>query len=150
MEGWRGAGLNGELKMLSTLEHLKRVREILALPEHWTQGNYGTRVPVRLAPGQLSQANLAVPIPLASCFCLHGAWAKVAMENGEGFQAAINHFPLQVALGDCVPGEAVPDFDNDGNPVVVPSVVDFNDAPGRTHEEILEVLDCAIKKHAGD
>ena len=134
--------------MLSTLEHLKRVREILALPEHWTQGNYGTRVPVRLAPGQLSQADLAVPIPLASCFCLHGAWAKVAMENGEGFQAAINHFPFQVALGDCVPGEA--GFDEKGDLITIANVVTFNDAPGRTHEEILAVLDCAIKKHAGD
>lgn len=111
---------------MTELEILRGMRELIADPEHWTQGAYATSTPHRgKAPNGSAIAldeSVSVDSPDAKCFCLIGAWSKVTGEPQY-------HVPLQLLLGECI---------NRSDPAA------FNDT--HTHEEVIAALDCAIAK----
>lgn len=108
----------------------KTIAELLATPDSWTDG--------QLARG--SDGEFVSPTsPMAVCWCLLGAIEviyPVDKTYGLGFgQRYREAYSVSCRLQKSI-AELHSEFDG--------SVQDFNDADGRTHEEIL-----AVVKHAG-
>ena len=110
---------------MSVLECLKAVRERLAVPEQWTQGEY---------------ARDEMGVSIGSCcydaqrWCLLGA----VFRESEGLDADSNADSealdlLQEAVGSKGKGLA-----------------EWQDAPERTHAEVLAVIDAAIERAGGE
>ena len=106
---------------MSVLEYLQAVRERLAVPERWTQGEYA-RDEMGMATGSCCYD--------AQCWCLLGA----VFRESESLDADSNADSealdlLQEAVGSKGKGLA-----------------EWQDAPGRTHAEVLAVIDAAIER----
>lgn len=70
-------------------------------------------------------------------------WLQAEASNGKGGYCIIG--ALQAAGGDSsfITGLQA---ENCLRNVICQSIVDFNDAPGRTHKEVLDAFDTAIKQ----
>lgn len=137
---------------MNDLEHLKATRELLAEPDHWTQGGYAMRAPHRRRVRETPPIDDTEPVqsPYATCFCLQGAWAKTG-----NVQYSPSHAALDRLLAPCLPEQYRMDYpenpDDPNSPMISDgSTVGFNDAPGREHSEVLAVLDCAISRLEGE
>ncbi|QDH83499.1 hypothetical protein [Achromobacter phage Motura] len=106
------------------LEVLKDIRETLSDPEHWRQGDYQGH---RIGGVTFDLCHAAVQGRAPNCWCILGAMLKSTYVRGlvveKKLEQAVNHFH--------------PRFN---------SVAAFNDEPGRTHEEVLQVIDYAIQR----
>lgn len=121
-------------------ELLKKGRELISDPAKWTKGAYarnsneiddcGGRVGVHVNAAQ----------PTATCWCSAGALKHFTQEwdpeygpshirNLERSEGWAYHYLLRAVIDLSVFG----------------SVESFNDAPGTTHEKVLQVWDYAIK-----
>lgn len=101
---------------MSTVEVLKRARETISKPERWTQGAYA-----RDARGY----PIGVGHSDAVCFCATGAIARGAPDPEARALAQMG-----VRIGR--------------RPVE--GLAAWNDAPERTHAEVLAAFDSAIKR----
>ena len=101
--------------MNATLEILKKARELISDPSRWTQGTYA-----RNSNGSQE----FIMSPAAVCFCTIGAVRRVCGDKSYGHAL----FSLAARLPD-------PPLE----------LSDFNDAPNRTHAEVLALFDKAIK-----
>jgi hypothetical protein len=106
-------------------DNLIALRELLASPEHWTQGAYATQEPARLQVG----SDLPNPVPLdhGKCFCILGGWLVVTRRYHSS-----EELHLDDLLSRCLISRGFA------------SSVAYNDVPGRKHSEILDLLDCAL------
>ena len=102
--------------MSETKELLQKARALLASPEAWTQGVFA-----RLADGHSAYAL----DPAACAWCISGAIIKAHGSFPGPFEAL---YRMRKVI------QASPD-----------SLVDWNDAAGRTHAEVLAALDRAIE-----
>ena len=109
---------------MSTLEELKAVRELLSDPEHWTRGAFARDA----QGGEISPAS-----PEAACWCIGGAAMYMASEPGWDFIQLLDaSLPVLRAVGDVI------------GCTDVGFIGDWQDAPDRTHAEVLDALDRAI------
>ncbi len=109
--------------MTSISDKLKQARELLA--KGWTQ-HVSARGPDGYAADALDDR--------AVCWCIYGAISHVANVNTND-EWSLLWKPVQDA---CI---AIGYTDSPGTKN---GPVKFNDAPGRTKEEVLAMLDCAI------
>lgn len=109
----------------STLDVLKATRELIALPERWTQ---------RALARDEYKAPVGIFSSRAVCFCLEGALIRSEGDNddADAFYGAENAIKGAKKAIYKVIGSG--------------SISLFNDAPGRTHSEVLAVLDEAIEE----
>lgn len=105
-------------------EILAAMRKLLEDPTHWTQG-----VNARTATGE----EVSWHDDQACTFCLNGAMCKVDPDSGDNKSSY--HFQARDLIHHCIQEKFGQRLD----------LVDFNDAKGRKHEEILSVIDCAIE-----
>lgn len=101
--------------MTQLLDDLKAVRELLAVPERWTQNTHARGVkgaPVSPVGG------------MAVCWCIDGAALRVA-----GNQHSLRYREMDEAIGSAC--ETV-------------CYAFWNDRPHRTHADVLALLDKAI------
>jgi hypothetical protein len=110
---------NADKAQSQLLTDLIAVRELLSAPERWTKG-YGARNSEGTPVDSFS--------PDACCWCLVGACARVTEANEAGNSGRFD--VLRASL----------------RPKAGPCLVRLNDAPERTHAEILAVIDKAIEK----
>lgn len=104
--------------MTQFLEDLKAIRELLSVPERWTQGT-GAR-------NELGY-KVAISNDQAVCWCIDGAAVKVTTRGGGGGGSILRYEALVQAFA-----------------YIHPDFVWWNDAPERTHAEVLALLDKAI------
>jgi hypothetical protein len=102
-------------------DDLERVYALIEKPEAWTQGAYARDAAGELIPREESGDAFAddefAPLrDAAACFCLYGA----------GIRCGLQIYEFGNALGI--------------------DVVGFNDAPNRTHSEVLALLRSAIDR----
>lgn len=100
----------------STLALARRVRALLEAPERWTQGYFA-----RDAAGQ----ECVSKDPAAQCWCIVGAMVRLGSDDPRPDVEFIN--VLKAHLGPA------------GR-----SLSMWNDAPGRTHADVLALLDRVI------
>jgi hypothetical protein len=93
---------------------LTAARQLIADPEHWTQGSNAKR----LDGGHVSALD-----PEAKCFCINGALVRAGDGSASPWPWP---WPSYAELCELVPGG---------------DLIAFNDAPGRTHAEVLAFLD---------
>jgi|SRR6185503_3974183 len=102
----------------SAVEVLERVRDLLSSPDKWTQG-----ASARAANGFVVRPVVnGKPNPDATCYCLGGTFTVVD-PYAEGSAKAYG-FLLHVVGGQ--------------------SIVNWNDAVGRTWKQVMQALDDAI------
>ena len=99
------------------LDVLKAARELISVPERWTQGHFA-----RDASGNLVNSSN----PAAVCWCVYGATMAAARRVGTTTEGAAE---ADRALEETFGGD---DLDI------------WNDAPGRTHAEVLDLFDRTI------
>ena len=106
---------------MSALEELKAVRELLSAPARWTRGVYAR-----------NEQGLAVDPhdPEAVCWCLYGAMIYIVGDSNKRFAVHLD------AAEDAI--NVLSGF------ISAISVADWQDAPDRTHAEVLDALDRAI------
>jgi hypothetical protein len=105
--------------MMTPKEILIAARAKIEAPERWTQGAYA----------KTAKRNKADPnSPRATCWCILGAVAAVTGDNPNRPDRAISS-GLAAAAGVDAYNECV---------------IEWNDAPGRTHAEVLAAFDRAI------
>lgn len=112
------------------LDLFRAVRLLLADPKAWRQGKYaGKRIGETGGPnGDWSViAETVLEDPEANCFCIAGAIDRVADNAGEG-----------LTLRNAARREMMK--------TVTRTTVDWNDAPGRTHAEVIAALDATIAR----
>lgn len=102
--------------MTQLLDDLKAVRELLSVPERWTKDSMA-----RAADGK----DIDYASRKARCWCLYGAATKVT--NHE----LIRGRDLRDVIRNHIGGPGV-------------TIMTWNDAPGRTHADVLALLDRAI------
>lgn len=102
-------------KSNQTVEVLKRTRELVA--QGWCQEAFA-----KTKHGQ----PCAWSEPEAGQFCISGAVRRAAYSQGRG-----NRYELWKRAGDAIR-------------LIVPDFVSWNDEPGRTQQEVLDLLDRAI------
>lgn len=107
-------------KVLTTL---KEVRDLLAESSRWTKGHFAKK-------SKLGYSGVPVNSVEATCWCLEGACLLKA-PSVVVFRKVIES--LAVEIGEISP----PD---------ISFVVEWNDREGRTHQEVLELLDRTIEK----
>lgn len=103
---------------MKTVTILKRARKLLSNPKRWCQWRYG----------QTKEGWLVDPEAKAAySFCAVGAIRRVAKDaaDDDATEAA------KALLDRCVPGY---------------SIIDYNDAKKRKHEQVLAVFDKAIAR----
>lgn len=114
---------------------LKGMKELLSDPTHWIKGTYSRN--------QLGgdTTNFTDIIESGTCFCTLGAAYKVAAPFGI-IDYISKEFDDEVArlLADCGPETLRYEGHVDVN------VATWNDDAGRTHEDIMNGLTCAIEK----
>lgn len=115
-------------------------RQLLDDPKHWVKGQYaGIR---REDYVELVDFNNAA----ADCYCLAGAFTKVAAINGlvelnhSGWETAISLRPDMIEIVGCINGDVPTPVGYDALDVITA----FNDGMQTTHADVLKVLDCAI------
>ena len=107
---------------MTPLTLARQVRELLAVPERWTQG-----APARSAKGR----RVPPSSPSAVCWCVAGAIERqgevtgARMRDELGVLRAMSKAAQQIAW-------------------------DWNDAPGRTHADVLALLDRVIERMERD
>ncbi|QDH83496.1 hypothetical protein [Achromobacter phage Motura] len=111
---------------MSALTKLKEVRQLLAEPSAWRQDNYAG---FRQEDGTISACS--TESPNANCFCILGALIRVGVEDGTAKDAVITQ-AIRFGIDILYPQYC--------------TISEFNDAPGRTHKEVLEVLDVAEQR----
>ena len=100
---------------------LKRVREILSVPEHWIKGDYARDEHNMVASFYESRA----------CkFCAKGAVFKAAYELG--LPGMFSHTAVSVLDAFALKKSSIP------------NIVAFNDAPETKHEDLLGLIDEAL------
>lgn len=105
---------------MTTIEILKKARELLSDPARWTQNAYARDVTGRGVPPTSSSA---------TCWCLIGALAAA-----EGSQCGVSFIAVSEKSK-----AAVDAFNETHLPI-------WNDAPDRTHNEVLQRFDEAIAR----
>jgi len=110
---------------MSALDILTKARELIADPARWTQG----------ALARTTNRETVSPYDnSAICWCLVGACSRASATD----EASDDFGPALAALEDaCVAA---------GGGASIPS---FNDQPGRTHAQVLAVLDAATESLKG-
>jgi len=101
----------------TTLEVLKTARELISVPERWTKGAFARNY---------SKEECDPEDTMAMCWCVHGAFEKISLDCDENIADSIYLARRQYMK------------------FIKCGVISFNDAPERTHSEILEVFDKAI------
>ena len=114
---------------MTTIEILKAARQVIEKPEHWTQGQYARTA---------ENAGVSYSNPRAFCFCSQGAILKASHDQSLKGTAEFSY-----NKDDLVPeiDEAITRLDQF---CVGGGIEQFNDAPGRTHAEVLAKFDEAI------
>ncbi len=115
---------------MKTIEILKKARELLSDEERWAQGDYAF-----LAKDDIA-LNVDWKSPIAACWCPAGALLKVS----QGQAAA-----ALVELARDLPGTKVVFLKGDSDKEI-DQIATWNDAPERTHAEILQRFDEAIAR----
>ena len=126
--------MTGETK--DPIAILKGVRALLAKREAWTKGAGGRDLPGGSALPALSAS--------ATCWCLSGAITRVSYSDRVGTEPntpPMKHEPLAM-LANAIRRE----HPESGHADSLETVVRFNDAAGRQHEDVLKVLDAAIER----
>lgn len=132
---------------MSDVEVLKAARAKIEQPEAWAQGHFAYRPPNgepwRAASVQGGQALVQTnqTDPEAVCWCTLGAVMSVGRGNAVDDYAPLRY--VLFALRDVT--KAGPAMD-----LQLRDVVAFNDAPHRTHSEVLNLLDVAIQLAEAD
>lgn len=114
--------------MMELADFLKEARILIALPDNWIKGtSWATEAGMVVLPDQ-SQRHLV------SKRCMLGALSEVAFAHS--VEEGVMHLRMQAThlLTNVIKYQA-------SFPLSVPS---FNDAPGVTHEHVLDVFDQAI------
>ncbi len=112
-------------KLMTGKQVLQDARKLLTDPDHWTQG-----VDARTNEG----ISCSIFSKNARCFCLSGALYKAALRD-DGmitFDPALEHAMNRVRAAISIKGFGA-------------NIPFFNDYNGRTHAEVIEVLDKAIE-----
>lgn len=115
---------------MQPIDILKGTRELLSDPARWTKGQFA-----RDKGGFVTRltSNDAV------CWCVRGAILKTYDDHGLFF---LDLFYLSTRLIErALPADLVSKSKEDGKD----PIVDFNDDPNTTHEDVLKVLDKAIE-----
>lgn len=102
--------------MKTESEILLEARDLIAKPEHWTQG-----VAARSASG-------AFVMPSADCatsFCMYGAITRTSAKY------CVSTESLATELRMTLHG---------------PAIAEYNDAPNRKHEDVLSMMDATIAR----
>lgn len=102
--------------MTTTRDTLVAARALIAEPEAWTQGAFAKR-----ADG----GNTAAIAPAAICWCARGAIEMASRGSFENENAAVYAFQK---------ANDTPSF-----------IAEWNDAPERTHAEVIAAFDRAIE-----
>lgn len=106
---------------MTTLEILKAARELISVPERWTQGAYAR---------DNQGAPCATTSDEATCFCVRGAVRRVS------YSPFVNiNFAARIAAY-----KALEEAGEDGR------LACWQDAPERTHAEVLARFDTAIAR----
>ncbi len=117
---------------MNTIEILKKARALLSDPDNWAQGDYAF----------LSENDGALNVdwksPIAACWCPAGALLKVS----QGQAAA-----ALVELAQGLPSTKVVFLIGDSDKEI-DQIATWNDAPERTHAEVLQHFDEAIARLA--
>lgn len=103
------------------VENLRAMRELLSVPERWTQ---------RAAARQVNGKSCFAESPGAVCWCLDGARQKIV-----GIPPTADNNEVAVALNAEVPAN---------RNYALPLRISFNDAPTTRHANVLALLDRAI------
>jgi hypothetical protein len=122
---------------MNNLEQLRAMRELLADPAHWTQGMYYLRKPwykkSNAVPEFIPPEYMADTLTEATCYCLVGAAMKVT-----------NALYPPHAATDALFAALIPKL------TTGKSVVFWQDEPGRTHAEVLALIDAAIEREVAN
>ena len=100
---------------MTTNDILKAARELLTPKGAWTQWDYARDKNGMSVPSSQDEAK---------CFCLLGAILRVSRESG----CLVGLTKVEAKLSK-----------------VVGNYIDWNDAPGRTQQEVLDLLDKVIE-----
>lgn len=119
-----------------SVDVIRRVREFLTPPERWQKNRYHSFDDY--ADYDRNSLDVALSNGVHFSCCILGAAFAVTTEDdraGDAFEESIN-----AALRPCIL-ERMPSAADSTFPVVR-----FNDHSATTHSDVLEVLDCAIKR----
>lgn len=120
------------------LDLLKAVRGLLSDPAAWTQGAHARDAAGNEVPYNSDKA---------TCYCLAGAVMRALPDPpGPPYDYAKEHVKAVIRSG--ARGAMVHVAESLHKRSYL-STVDVNDTPGRTHAEILAVLDAAILQETG-
>lgn len=111
---------------MNEVETLKGVRDLLSDPKRWTKGSFARTKITKRSIGP-TEAN-------AACWCIRGAVIKIAGDDGDGRA-------VEVALCKALRTiQGAPFIEADPA-----ALARFNDEPHCRHEEVMKVIDLAIK-----
>jgi hypothetical protein len=133
----------------TALEVAMGVRRLFDSPDNWTKGAMAM-VPIKGAEGKRMQGAEPDDV-LASCFCLDGAVLKILWDIGgvvpDTAQDDMVYEIVIRALEDAIDLREPPVEDNDSrvNYSTREAIWNFNDASGTAYEDILWVVDHAVK-----
>lgn len=103
---------------MTIVEVLRAVRELLSVPERWTQGAFAR---------QEDKTQVNAEDPEAVCFCIRGAIHRVAVNHYEEARAACKLLE-----------EGVPEYSKAWG------LSGYNDSRSTTHADMLELIDGVI------
>ena len=117
---------------MTTIEILKKARELLSDAEHWAQGDYAYLY---------DDCGALTPVdwksPSAECWCPAGALLKVSCDQATDALT-------ELARG--LPGIKAAPFTEDEYNKAIDQIAIWNDTPERTHAEVLQRFDEAIAR----
>lgn len=131
-----------------TLKVLREMRVTLAKPEAWFQGGFAGYIgeqgdKIRIDPSHASERMWLVAD--ADCFCLIGAGLRA--EGARSWRTPIWEIELLKTVNER--GFASTTF-GENCPFPFRTVPAFNDYPGRTHADVLQVIDRTIERLEGE
>ena len=112
---------------MNTVELLQQARDLIASPEAWTQGTYARNASGKRTP---------LAGPDAVCWCVSGALRRI-IERAETD-------PIPDPLRDLW-YETIPVVNRIANLDMYSTLPIWNDKKGRTHAEVIALLDAAIE-----
>jgi len=115
--------------MNKTVEILQSARKTLSVPDHWIQRAYARDVYNDI---------VSVCAAGAYCLCLVGAIERASIDITDGDNTVGEMRAAEAVVASCIGGKF--------SGVSAPAIIRWNDTPGRTHAEVLAVLDAAIER----